>query len=45
MEEVTATTFPTHRLEPDVVADIRARHDLAHHVRRMRERFEAVRGT
>jgi glycosyltransferase involved in cell wall biosynthesis len=39
----TATTFPTHRLESHVVARIRGRHTVAHHVRRLRERFEAVR--
>jgi len=40
----TATTFPTHRLEPHVVDRIRARHAMTLHVRRLRERFEAVRG-
>jgi glycosyltransferase involved in cell wall biosynthesis len=38
----TATTFPTHRLEPHVVGRIRARHVMTLHVRRLRERFEAV---
>jgi len=40
----TATAFPTHRLDPEVVARIRAEHDLARHVRRLRARFEALRG-
>ncbi len=44
MEDVaTAKTFPTHRLEPQVVAGIRAKHDLESHVRRLRERFAIVR--
>jgi glycosyltransferase involved in cell wall biosynthesis len=44
MEDVATTKiFPTHRLEPRVIAGIRARHDLESHVRRLRDRFEAVR--
>jgi glycosyltransferase involved in cell wall biosynthesis len=39
----TAATFPAHRLERDVVSRIRAKHDLALHVRRLRERFEGLR--
>jgi glycosyltransferase involved in cell wall biosynthesis len=43
LEEVaTARVFPTHRIEPEVVARLRAAHGLAHHVRRLRDRFEAV---
>ena len=40
----TAETFPAHRLERDVVSRIRAKHDLARHIRCLRERFEGVCG-
>lgn len=45
MEDVaTGRMFPTHRLDPRVTARIAAEYDIDGHVRRMRERFFAIRG-